>query len=143
MVTMKKRLLALGVAAGLLMGCLPGALGAEENETQKLENTYTNVEEATGAIPGGAESTSTNVEAEILTRGEARDILLSAADDYAALTPEALLQGDEKGELHLDRELTRAEAMVMLERAFGGFEAPVGANARMARSEERRVGKEC
>lgn len=132
MVTMKKRLLALGVAAGLLMGCLPGALGAEENETQKLENTYTNVEEATGAIPGGAESTSTNVEAEILTRGEARDILLSAADDYAALTPEALLQGDEKGELHLDRELTRAEAMVMLERAFGGFEAPVGANARMA-----------
>ena len=132
MITMKKRLLALGVAAGLLMGCLPGALGAEENETQKLENTYTNVEEATGAIPGGAESTSTNVEAEILTRGEARDILLSAADDYAALTPEELLQGDEKGELHLDRELTRAEAMVMLERAFGGFEAPVGANARMA-----------
>ncbi len=40
MITMKKRLLALGVAAGLLMGCLPGALGAEENETQKLENTY-------------------------------------------------------------------------------------------------------
>ena len=117
MVTMKKRLLALGVAAGLLMGCLPGALGAEENETQKLENTYTNVEEATGAIPGGAESTSTNVEAEILTRGEARDILLSAADDYAALTPEELLQGDENGELHLDRELTRAEYARLLDAA--------------------------
>ncbi len=68
--------------------------------------------------------------AETLTRGEARDRLLAAADDYTA--GQDILQGDEKGELHLDRALTRAEALVMLERAFGGFEAPAGANARMA-----------
>ncbi|MCI9402053.1 MAG: M13 family metallopeptidase [Oscillospiraceae bacterium] len=70
--------------------------------------------------------------ADLLTRGEARDILMTAADDYAGLTGEELLKGDEAGDLHLDRLLTRAEALVMLERAFGGFEAPVGANARMA-----------
>ena len=69
---------------------------------------------------------------ELLTRAEARDILVAAADDYAGLTGEELLEGDENGELHLDRLVTRAEALVMLERAFGGFEAPVGANARMA-----------
>ena len=68
--------------------------------------------------------------AETLTRGEARDILLAAADDYGASAD--LLRGDETGDLHLDRLLTRAEALVMLERAFGGFEAPTGANARMA-----------
>lgn len=69
--------------------------------------------------------------AEPLTRGEARDILGAAADDYGPAAGE-LLQGDENGQLHLDRLLTRAEALVMLERAFGGFEAPVGANARIA-----------
>ena len=65
-----------------------------------------------------------------LTRGEARDCLAAAADDYAG--GREILRGDQVGELHLDRELTRAEALVMLERAFGGFEAPVGANMRMA-----------
>ena len=70
--------------------------------------------------------------AQPLTRGEARDILAAAADDYAGLDREELLRGDGTGELHLDRLLTRAEALVMLERAFGGFEAPAGANARMA-----------
>ena len=59
--------------------------------------------------------------ADLLTRGEARDILMTAADDYAGLTGEELLKGDEAGVLHLDRLLTRAEALVMLERAFGGF----------------------
>ena len=68
---------------------------------------------------------------EPLTRGESRDMLLSAADDYMLSGGTDLLRGDENGELHLDRPLTRAEALVMLERAFGGFEAPVGANARM------------
>ena len=66
--------------------------------------------------------------ADLLTR----DILSAAADDYITPTMADILQGDETGVLHLDRPLTRAEALVMLERAFGGFEAPVGANARMA-----------
>ena len=106
MKTGKKRLLALGLTLGMLAGCLPGALGAEEG-------------------------ISTNVEVDILTRGEVRDILLAAADDYGG-AEDTLLKGDENGELHLDRPVTRAEVLVMVERAFGGFEAPVGANARMA-----------
>lgn len=69
--------------------------------------------------------------AEVLTREEAQDRLGAAADDYGTAGRE-ILRGDENGDLHLDRALTRAEALVMLERAFGGFEAPVGANARMA-----------
>lgn len=87
--------------------------------------------------------------AEPLTRGQVRDILLTAADDYLgeiegetapdrtavptwAEANRMILHGDENGNLYLGRAVTRAEALVMLERAFGGFEAPVGANARMA-----------
>lgn len=69
---------------------------------------------------------------EPLTRGQARDLLLAAADDYGTPAAEDILRGDGTGELHLDRPVTRAEALVMLERAFGGFGAPEGANARMA-----------
>lgn len=75
--------------------------------------------------------TPASLGAESLTRGQARDALLTAADDYGTGERE-ILKGDENGELHLDRPLTRAEALVMLERAFGGFESPAGANARMA-----------
>ena len=67
-----------------------------------------------------------------LTRGQAKNILAAAADGYGPSGGTELLRGDENGELHLDRALTRAEALVMLGRAFGGFEAPAGANARMA-----------
>ena len=69
---------------------------------------------------------------DVLTRGQARDIIAAAADDYITPTMADILQGDETGDLHLERPLTRAEALVMLERAFGGFEPPVGANARSA-----------
>ncbi len=75
--------------------------------------------------------TPASLAAESLTRGQARDLLLAAADDYGGAEKD-ILKGDENGQLHLDRPLTRAEALVMLERAFGGFETPVGANARMA-----------
>lgn len=72
-------------------------------------------------------------EGDALTRGEARDALLSAAGDYnAGVTAGDILKGDETGALHEDRALTRAEALVMLERAFGGLPTPVGANARSA-----------
>ncbi len=85
----------------------------------------------TAALTLALTLTPVSLGAEGLTRGQARELLLAAADDYGEAEKE-LLKGDEKGELHLDRPLTRAEALVMLERAFGGFDAPVGANARMA-----------
>lgn len=68
-----------------------------------------------------------------LTRGEARDMLLAAADDYNPdLTAEDILKGDPDGDLREDETVTRAEALVMLSRAFGELPAPVGENARWA-----------
>lgn len=65
-----------------------------------------------------------------LTRGEAVAILTEAAQDYnPGVTAGDIAKGDETGALHSDRALTRAEALVMVERAFGGLPAPVGANA--------------
>ena len=75
--------------------------------------------------------------AEPLTRREARDILLAASEGYVSADADReILKGDENGDLHLDRTLTRAEALVMLERAFGGLPTPVGANARSGFSAE-------
>ena len=55
-----------------------------------------------------------------LTRGEARDLLLAAADDYnPGVTAEDILQGDKDGNLYLDRPVTRVELLVMLSNAFG------------------------
>lgn len=65
-----------------------------------------------------------------LTRGEAVALLAEAAQDYnPGVTAGDIAKGDETGALHTDRALTRAEALVMLERAFGGLPAPTGANA--------------
>ena len=60
-------------------------------------------------------------------------MLLAAADDYnPGVTAEDILRGDENGNLNLDGPLTRAQAMVMLSRAFGDLPEPVGDNARRA-----------
>lgn len=69
----------------------------------------------------------------VLTRGQVCDTLLAAAGDYnPGLTAEDILQGDGSGSLALDRPVTRAEALVMLSRAFGPLPAPVGDSARWA-----------
>lgn len=68
-----------------------------------------------------------------LTRGEAAEIIASAADDYnPGVTASDLIKGHSDGSLELDAKLTRAQLFVMLERAFGGFDAPTGENLRMA-----------
>ena len=73
------------------------------------------------------------VQAAALTRGEAAQALLSAAQDYnPGVQRSDILKGYPDGSLALDGTLTRAQALVMLTRAFGGFAAPVGDNARMA-----------
>lgn len=80
-----------------------------------------------GAVPAQA------AEEDALTRGEAANILLEAGFKY---TPELefsdILKGYPGGNLDLDGPVTLAQAMVMLERAFGGLPAPVGDSARMA-----------
>ena len=66
-----------------------------------------------------------------LTRAEAAALLQSAADDYnPGVKLEDILKGYPDGELDLDGAVTRAQALVMLDRAFGGLPAPVGDNAR-------------
>lgn len=93
-----KRLLAGALAAGLMLGCVPGA----------------------GAAAGA-------------TRGEVARMVLQAADDYnPGVTLEDILQGDEKGDLRENDPATRAEALVILQRAFGDLPEPVGDNARNA-----------
>lgn len=65
-----------------------------------------------------------------LTRAEARDILLSAADDYnPGVTAEDVLQGRPGGVLDEEEPVTRVEALVMLSRAFGTLPELKGANA--------------
>lgn len=70
---------------------------------------------------------------EALTRSEARDMLGQAAAPYnEGILASEILRGDGTGALDEDRAATKAEVLIMLDRAFGGLPAPVGANARNA-----------
>ncbi len=70
---------------------------------------------------------------DVLTRIEARDILLGAADDYnPSVTAKDILRGYPDGSLQEDSSVTRIQALVMLSRAFGDLPEPVGDSARWA-----------
>ena len=72
-------------------------------------------------------------EEDYATRGDAAAMLLSAADDYnPAVQKTDIIKGYEDGQLHEERSVTRAEALVMLKRAFGELPQPTGHNARVA-----------
>ncbi len=67
------------------------------------------------------------------TRGEVADMLLSAADDYnPTVLRSDIIKGYDDGELHEDWNITRAEALVMLSRAFGTLPELTGHNERVA-----------
>ena len=67
------------------------------------------------------------------TRGEVAQMLLTAADDYNPdVVKEDIIKGYDDGELHEDWSVTRAEALVMLKRAFGELPEPTGYNAMVA-----------
>ena len=68
------------------------------------------------------------------TRGEVADMLLNAADDYNKEVKRSnIIKGyGGDGELHEDWNINRAEALVMLSRAFGTFPELTGHNARVA-----------
>jgi len=66
-------------------------------------------------------------------RGEVADMLLQAADFYnPGVVKTDIIKGYEDGQLHEERNVTRAEALVMLSRAFGVLPEPVGHNKRVA-----------
>ncbi len=65
------------------------------------------------------------------TRMEVCNALLSAADDYnPGVTASDIMKGDGNGNLRENDTVTRAEALVMLSRAFGELPAPTGDSAR-------------
>lgn len=68
------------------------------------------------------------------TRGEVASMLLSAADDYnPTIEYSDIIKGyGGDGELHEDWNVNRAEALVMLSRAFGKLPELSGHNARVA-----------
>ncbi len=67
------------------------------------------------------------------TRGEVCDMLLNAADDYnPGVTEGDILKGRGDGQLHEDQDVTRAEALVMLRRAFGDIPEILGDNKYIA-----------
>ncbi len=72
------------------------------------------------------------------TRGEVADMLLTAADDYNPNVKRSdIIKGyGGDGELHEDWNINRAEALVMLSRAFGKLPELSGHNARVALKSE-------
>ena len=70
---------------------------------------------------------------EYVTRGEVADILLKAADFYnPAVLRSDIIKGYGDGDLHENENVTRAQALVMLKRAFGNLPEPTGHNERVA-----------
>ncbi|MGM9551902.1 MAG: M13-type metalloendopeptidase [Clostridia bacterium] len=68
-----------------------------------------------------------------VTRGEAAEMLQIAADDYnPQIKKSDIIKGYEDGELHEDETVTRAQALVMLKRAFGDLPELKGNNLRIA-----------
>lgn len=67
------------------------------------------------------------------TRGEVCQMLLSASDDYKPnLSKSDILKGDGSGDLKEDKPVTRAEALIMISRAFPEFPELKGYNAYLA-----------
>ena len=68
-----------------------------------------------------------------LTRGETVEMLLSAADDYnPGVQKSDIIHGYPDGSLHEEEGVTRLQALLMLERAFGGLPEATGGFATAA-----------
>lgn len=76
-----------------------------------------------------------DAQSDYATRGEVCDMLLEASDFYNnGIVKSDILKGYEDGLLHEERLVTRAEALVMISRAFKDLPEPVGHNRRTALS---------
>lgn len=82
------------------------------------------------SMTASAFAVNVSAQEDAVTRGEVCSMLMSAADDYNPQVKKTdILKGYEDGELHEERNVTRAEAVVMLSRAFGDFPKLEGYNA--------------
>lgn len=135
-----RRTLAMLLTVALLLGVAPlpsaqaevvqttwsqpvGPLSSHERLSQQAE---TSVQARTNGAVAWEEDRAA-------TRGEVVEILLAAADDYnPGVTKEDIIRGYEDGDLREDQSVTRAEALVMLARAFGPLPERKGVNAAQA-----------
>lgn len=130
-----KRTLAALLTVALLLGVAPlpsaqaevvqpvGPLSSHERLSQQAD---TSVQARTNGAVAWAEDRAA-------TRGEVVEMLLAAADDYnPGVTKEDIIRGYEDGDLREDQSVTRAEALVMLARAFGPLPERKGVNAAQA-----------
>ena len=135
-----RRTLAMLLTVALLLGVAPlpsaqaevvqttwsqpvGPLSSHERLSQQAE---TSVQARTNGAVAWEED-------RVATRGEVVEMLLAAADDYnPGVTKEDIIRGYEDGDLREDQSVTRAEALVMLARAFGPLPERKGVNAAQA-----------
>ena len=130
-----RRSLAALLTVALLLGVAPlpsaqaevvqpvGPLSSHERLSQQAE---TSVQARTNGAVAWAEDRAA-------TRGEVVEMLLAAADDYnPGVTKEDIIRGYEDGDLREGQSVTRAEALVMLARAFGPLPERKGVNAAQA-----------
>lgn len=130
-----RRTLAALLTVALLLGVAPlpsaqaevvqpvGPLSSHERLSQQAE---TSVQARTNGAVAWAEDRAA-------TRGEVVEMLLAAADDYnPGVTKEDIIRGYEDGDLREGQRVTRAEALVMLARAFGPLPERKGVNAAQA-----------
>lgn len=102
--------------------------------TAALDKEYGTCEEA---LRSYVETNPIDSTKNFATRGEVVKMLLTAADDYNPNVQKSdIIKGYEDGLLHEERFVTRAEALVMLKRAFGELPKPVGHNKRVAFTSE-------
>ena len=81
------------------------------------------------AVPSAA----TAQESHFASRGEVVQLLMEAADDYnPQIKKTDIIKGYGDGKLHEEDAVTRAQAVIMLNRAFGGFPELKGNNLRLA-----------
>ena len=132
------------LAAMLTVAMLVGAAPLPSAQAEVVQTTW---QQPVGPMPSRDRlplQTDTSVQARtngavaweedrVATRGEVVEMLLAAADDYnPGVTKEDIIRGYEDGDLREDQSVTRAEALVMLARAFGPLPERKGVNATQA-----------
>lgn len=154
---MKKKIISIALC-GLLLANMPAVLAQDEETIQFHDKTFSVSElsqetvewlEWYNSLSEEEQLKTSYVPSELLdyevtdtsdapagdyaTRGEVAQMLLTAADDYNPnVVKEDIIKGYDDGELHEDWSVTRAEALVMLKRAFGELPEPTGYNAMVA-----------
>lgn len=135
-----RRTLAMLLTVALLVGAAP----LPSAQAEEVQTTW---QQPVGPMPSRDRlplQTDTSVQARTYgavaweedraaTRGEVVEMLLAAANDYnPGVTKGDIIRGYEDGDLREDQSVTRAEALVMLARAFGPLPERKGVNAAQA-----------